>query len=123
AQLHRHVMPDPFDDDHVLDRGAAFKRLIHRALELDDLPVVVTAIHGNDQLGLAVIDTTLQRVDGETAEDHRMDRADFCASQHGKDDLRHASHINGHAVAFRNTHGFDDVRHAAHFAVHSIVRI
>ncbi len=116
-------MPDPFDDDHILHGGAALERLIHGAFELDHLAVVVTAVHGDDQLGLAVVDAPLQGIDREAAEHHRMDRADLGAGQHGKDDLGYAAHVDRDTVTFSDAHGFDDVCHAADFAVHGIIGI
>src|ERR1041385_3986043 len=102
-------MTDSFDHNHVFHGGTALERLIHRALELDDFAVVVATVHGDDQLRLAVVDAPLQGIDREAAEHHRMDRTDLGASQHGKDDLRHAPHIDGDAVTFLNAHCLDNV--------------
>ncbi len=123
ARFHRDVMPNPFDDDHILHGRAVPEGVIYDALELDNFAVVVTAIHRDDELGLAVVNAALQRIDREATKHHRMDRADLGTGQHGKDDLRHASHIDRDAVAFPHAHGFDDVCHAAHFAVHGVIGI
>ncbi len=116
-------MPDPLDDDHVLHGWAAFEGLVHGALELDDLAVVVTAVHGDDQLGLAVVDPPLQGIDREAAEHHGMDRPDLGTRQHGKYDLGYPAHVNRDTVTFSDAHGFDDVCHPADFTVHCIIGI
>ena len=38
--FHRHFLAGALDHDHVLDGGAAFERLVHDVLELDDLAVL-----------------------------------------------------------------------------------
>ena len=117
ADFHRHFMSHAFDNDHVLHGRTAFDRFIHRSFQLDDLPVLKSAVAGDDQLRLAVIDAALKRVHAEAAEDDRMNRADLGASQHRKSNFGNASHIDRDAVAFIDAHGFDDICHAADFAV------
>ena len=59
ARLHRHLVADPFNNDHVFHRRATLERLVHGAFEFHHLAVVVTAVHGDDQFRLAVFDTAL----------------------------------------------------------------
>ncbi len=119
--FHRHAIADTFDHNHVFHGGTLLKRLVYNRFEFHHFPVLVRPVTGDDQFRFAVFDAPLQRVNREAAEHHRMDRADLGACQHGKDDLRHASHVNGDAVAFGDAHGFDDVCHAGYFAVHGKV--
>src|SRR5512147_2146598 len=102
-------MPDALDNDHVFHCGAALERFVHGALELDNFPVVIAAVHRDDQLRLAVLDAPLQRVDGKSTEHDGMDRTNLCAGEHCEHDLGNPSHVDGDAVALSHTHGFDDI--------------
>ncbi len=123
AQLHGDLMPDSLDHDHVLHRGTALERLIHGALQFHHLAVVIAAIHGDDQLGLAVLDAPLEGIHRETTKDYRVDGSDLGAGEHGKGDLGDASHVDRDPVALADPHRLDDIGHAGDLTVHGEVRV
>ena len=119
--FHRHRLAGALDHDDMFDGGAAFEGLVDDVLQLDDLAVHEAAIAGDDDVGLAVIDAAVHRFDREAAVDHRVDRADLGAGQHGDGQFGDAAHVDGHAVAFLYAHAAQDVGEHAHFAAEGVV--
>ena len=66
---------------------------------LDDAARLDAARRGEDDLRPGVVDAGRQLRRGEPAEDHRVDRADPRAGQHGDDRLGDHRHVDDHAVA------------------------
>src|SRR5207253_4569291 len=59
-------------------RGALGHRGIHIFFQLDDRPAAPSAVGGDDERGLAVLDAVLHRFGAESAKDDAVDRADAC---------------------------------------------
>ena len=96
---HVDAMPGRLDDDGRLDRGRARERFVGVMLESDLLAAPVPAIGGDQDLGLAVVDPTRQRLGREPAEDDRVRRPDPGAGEHRDRQLRDHRHVDGDAVA------------------------
>jgi len=121
ARLHRHVVARPLEHDDVLDRAGALDGLVEDTLQLDNLAIHVATVAGDGDIGLAVLDAPVERLDRETAVDDGMHRAYFRAGEHRDRQLRHPAHVDGHAVAFLDPHAAQDVGELAHLAVERMI--
>ena len=81
-----------------LDAGKP-DRLVEQRLVLHDAAGLDAAARRKDQFRLGVLDPGRELFRGETAEHHRMHRADPRAGQHRKHRFRHQRHIEDDAVA------------------------
>ena len=62
-----------------------------------------------------------KRIGGESAEDHRVRRADAGAGQHGDRQLGRHAHVDGDAVAFFYSQRFQNIGKLLHFAMQLLV--
>ncbi len=92
------------------------------SLRRDDLAVQPAAVGGQDQPALGILDAAVERLDGEAAVDHRVDRPDLRAREHGDDDFRDPSHVDGDPVALARAHALQHVGELADLAVERVVR-
>ena len=86
-------------------------------LERYDRPATEAAVGGDHQFRFAVLDAVGYRLGAESAEHHRMDRADAGASQHGDRRLRHHGQIDQNAIAFADSVLLEHIGEAANFLV------
>src|SRR3569623_253278 len=101
ARLHGHRMTGAVIHDHVFDGCAAVtQRFVRSLFQLNALAAAVSAVGGDEQLGARILDAVLERFGRETAEHHRMNRADARAGLHGDDGFGNHRHVDHHAVAF-----------------------
>ena len=63
AGFHRDVLTGALEDNDVFDRAGARDGLIEDALKLDHLAVHEAAVAGDGDVGLAVLNPTMQRLD------------------------------------------------------------
>ena len=59
---HRDIVTRALQDDHSLDTRGAGDGAIHVGLELDNLAAAPTAVRGEDDTSLAVVDPVLDRL-------------------------------------------------------------
>ena len=90
----------PLEDDAGLRLvlGEA-DRQVEQRLVFDQAAGLDAAARRQHQLGLGVVDAGRQFLGGETAEHHRMDRADARAGEHGEQRLGDHRHVDDDAVA------------------------
>ncbi len=74
-------------------------RRVEQRLVGDEAPRLDPARGRDDQLRGRVLDAAGQLVRGEPAEDHRVDRPDAGAGEHGDRRLRDHRHVDDDAVA------------------------
>src|SRR5690606_23878143 len=101
-------------DEHALHTGALGHRLVHGRLERVGRTAAEAAVGGDDQLGVGVVDTALQRRCGESAEHDRVDRADARAGQHRDRQLGDHRQVDRYAVALADAQLRQRVRGLAH---------
>lgn len=61
-------VPCPLQNENVFDVRAVLDRVISEVLDRNSLAAATALVRSNDDARLAVIDTVLQRLGGETAE-------------------------------------------------------
>jgi hypothetical protein len=105
------------DDKHRLDIGALFECLVDGALQLQRLAGAVAIVGGDDEFAVGVLDAAGDGFGGETAEHHRMHRADARARQHRHRGFGDHRHVQRDAVALRHAEPDQRVRHAAGFGM------
>ena len=91
-------------EDHAalwLVRGQV-DRAVEERLVGDDAVHLDAARGREDEPGLGVVDALGELVRREATEDHRVDRADARARQHGHHRLRHHRHVDDDPVALRD---------------------
>ena len=95
-------------------------RKIEQRLIFDDPARLDAAARGQNDLRLGVVDAGRKLLRGETAEHHRMHRADARASEHRDDRLGNHRHIDQHPIARRDAeiieHGAERRRLVEQFA-------
>ena len=100
--VHEDFVADAFGDEAVLDRRRLFHRDVAVALERNLLPAPPAVIGGDDRDALRVVDAIDDRIGRESAEDHRVRRADARARQHRDRKLGNHRHVDRDAIAFLN---------------------
>ena len=113
GNLHQVVVPDvavlvPLDlrtgtlaDDDLLHAGGfrVGQGVVDIGLQRSALAAAHAFVGGDHHLRLAIDDASCQGLGGEAAEDHRVDRADAGAGEHGDHGLGDHRHVDGHYVA------------------------
>ena len=98
------------NDYHILDRGRLGDRFVGDLLQRHDLPAPVSAVGGDEQPRLLVVDAIAERLGAEPAEHHAVDRPDTGACQHRDRELGQERHVDRDAVAFDDPERFQHVR-------------
>ena len=102
-------------DDAGLGLGGGERdRFIEQRLIGDDAAGLDAAARRQDQLGPRVVDARRQLLGGESAEHHRVDRADARAGQHGDHRLGHHRHVDDDAVALGDAELAQHAREGRH---------
>ena len=96
--------------------GVSRHRLVHHALERNDLSPAIAAVGGDDHSGLRVVDAVAYRLRREPAEDDRVDRADPGAREHRDDRLGQHRQIDRHPIALLHAESLERVGAATHLA-------
>jgi len=117
----RHGLAGALEHNHMLHGRGARQGAVHVGLQLNNLPPAPSAIGGDDELGLAVVDPVLDRLAGEAPKDDRVDQSEARTRQHRHCGLRHHRQVDGHPVALGQTERGQGVRHLADFAVQLLV--
>ncbi len=89
----------PLHDDDVRDRRCSLQRFIGHLLERDDRAAPPSAIGGDEQVALSIVDAVAKRFGAETAEDDRVRRANARAREHGNRELGDERQVNRDAIA------------------------
>ena len=71
------------DNNDLLDARGVAQGVVGVVLEGNEPAAAVPAVRRDQELGLGVVDAVRQRLGRETAENHRMHRADARTGQHG----------------------------------------
>ncbi len=108
-RFHRDLAVGTAGDQHLLDDAHAFDRLVDRRLERDALAAAQALVGGDHHLGPGVEDAAAQRLGGEAGEDHRVDRADARAGEHGVGELGDHRQVDAHPVALAHAEAQEDV--------------
>ena len=98
-RVERDLVAGALDDEHDLDGGAGHHRLVHGALERDDLAAAHAFVGGDHRPAAGVVDAVAQALGAEPGEHHVVHGADAGAGQHGVDRLGHHGHVDGDPVA------------------------
>ncbi len=125
VELHRGVA-DPRAapvDDHVVDEGQVADRLLHRRLQADLLAAPVAVVRADHHLGVGVLDPRLEALGAHARVDHRVDRPDPGAGQHGDDRLGGERHVQDHPVAGLDAEPLQRVGEAVHLPVQPVVGV
>ena len=115
------LRPNAPDDDHLLDRGRAFQRLIRGPLQWHDAAAPIAAVRGDEELRLRVVHPVPQRLRAEAAEHHVVGRADSSAGEHGDGCFRDHRQIDGDPIALADAQAFQDIGELADLAVQAPV--
>ena len=103
------VRAGPPVDDHVLERGTQGRGGIGVLLERDQLAAAIAAVGGDQDLGLAVLNAARERLGAETAEDHRVRRADAGTGQKRDHQLGDQRHVDRDDVPFLHSQALEHV--------------
>ena len=96
---HRDLSTTAANDNGVLDRRCFFERLVGDLLELNDASTAESAVGGDEQACVCIVDAIPQRLGRKAAEDDRVHRTNTSARQHRDGQLRNHRQVNGDAVA------------------------
>src|SRR5690606_19091947 len=88
-----------YDQDRFDALAAGGERIVHHGLEQVGFAPAVSAVGGDEQLGLGVDDAIAQRFGREAAKDDGVDRADAGAGEHGNGRFGDHGHIDDDAIA------------------------
>ena len=124
AGLHVDTVTGALVYDDLLDGLAALcQGFVRDLLERHDVAGTVAAVGGDQQARAGVLDAVLQRAGGETAEHHRVDRADAGAGLHGDDRFGCHRHVDHHAVTLGDALGLEHVGELADLGVELLVGV
>jgi hypothetical protein len=93
------------------------ERIVHVLLEGHNGAAPETAVGGNDQLGLGILDAVRDGLRAEAAEDDRMHGADTGAGEHGNGGLGHHRQVDEDAVARVDAVALEDIGEPADFVM------
>ena len=102
------------DDDDVLDRRRVGQRLVGGRLEREHLAAAVSAVGGDQHLGLGVVDPVGERLGGEAAEHDAVRRADAGAGEHRHRGLGDHRHVDVDPVALLDAEALEHVGEPLH---------
>ena len=115
---HRNSRAGTPQHEHGRDARAALgERFVGSGLELDHLTTPPATVSGDHAARAGVLDPVFQRDRGETAEHHRVDRADACAGLHRDHRFGHQRQIDHHAVTAADAARLERVGEAADFGM------
>ncbi len=102
--------------DHHLARRVRGEpyRLVDEVLVGNRLAAAHSGIRGDHHLRRRVVDPRGEARRGEAAEDHRVDRADARAGEHGERRLGDHRHVDQHAIAAPHVLRLEDGREPVH---------
>ncbi len=115
------VVVAALDHHHVANAGAVFEGVINLRFERKHAAPAVTAICGDDQLGISVVDAVRQRRSTKTPKHHRMGRTNAGTRQHSNGGFGNHRHVDGNTVTLADAAFFEDVSKLGHFAVQVLV--
>ncbi len=121
ALAHLDLVADALEHQYFSHRRTLLQRLIDVLLELDDLPAPPSAVRGDADLRFRVVDSIRQRLRRESAEHHRMNRADSRAREHRDRRLRHQRHVDRDAVAVLHAQALQRITASANFVGEHLV--
>jgi hypothetical protein len=122
ARPHRYFGAGRLDDDDLLQRRGAGRGFIDGGLELDPLAAAAAFVGGDDDPGAAILDAAGERIGGEAAEHHRMNRPDPRAGKRGIGCLGDHRHVERDPVAFHHALCLQHVGEAADLGVQFAIR-
>ena len=108
---------DPTDDHDVLDRRGAGQGDVDRGLERVGLALPESAVCGDEDLALGVVDAIDERVGREPAEHHRVRRTEPGTRQHGDGKLGDHRHVHRDPVALHHAQPLEGVGEPLHLGV------
>src|SRR5699024_3533604 len=91
------------DDEDVFDGGPVGDGRVDGGVEAAGVATPGAAVSGDDEFGLAVVESLADRVRGEATEDDRVDGADPGAGEHRHDRLGDHRHVDGDTVTLGHT--------------------
>ena len=104
-------------NDHMLDGGAQSHGLVHRLLQRNFTTAPVAGILREHSHAARIVHAVGNSVGRESAEDHRVDRADPRTGQQRHHQLRRHTHVNSHTVALFDSEPEQSIRKALHLDV------
>ncbi len=108
-------------DDNILHRRARLQRFLDCRKELHFAAAAIGAVLGDHGGSLGIVNAIDKRVGGESAEDHRVRRADAGAGQHGDGQLRSHAHVDGDAIAFLYAQRLQHIGELLHFTMQLLI--
>ena len=109
------------DDHHVLDRRSVVQCLVGHLLERHDLSAPVTAVGGDEEPCLLIVDAIAERLGAEAAEDDAVNGADARTRQHRNRQLGNQRQVERDAIALCDSERFQNVRELRHLAVQVVI--
>lgn len=106
----------PLEHEDVLDDRAVLDGVVRELLDRDALAAAAALVGGDDDAGLAVVDTVAEGLGREAGEDDGVDGADAGAGEEGGDGLPGHGQVDRDGVALLDTPGLEHVCDAADFA-------
>ena len=115
-RLHRHRRAGALHHEHGLHAGRAgtLQRFVDVDLQRHFLAAAQAFVGGDDEFRRRIRDAPGQRIRRESAEHHRVHRADARAGEHRHRGFRNHRHVDGDAIAFRDAETLQHVRRLAH---------
>jgi hypothetical protein len=98
-RVHRDLAAAALVDQHLPHRGALGQRLVHDRLQANLAAAAIRGVLRNDRRTLRIVDAIDQRLRGESAEDHRVHRANARTREQRDRQLGTHAHVDGDAVA------------------------
>ena len=105
------------EDDDLLDRLQSVERLIHNAFQRNRLAAAEAGVADDDDLAPARLRCGRAARCAQSGVDHRVDRSDARASQHGDHALKRQRHVDDDAVALLHAQRLQSVGKAADIAI------
>ena len=125
ASLHRRLARRSWLATAIDERGGDRWRLLHRLvgdrLQLEEAPLPVATVGGDQHLRLGVVDAVGECRGRKAGEDHAVRRTEARAGEHGDCHLRDHRHVDRHAIALANAERLQRIRGLLHLAVQVVV--
>jgi hypothetical protein len=119
---HGDLVAGAAEDENLLDERALLEGGVDNGLGGDRLATTATLVRGEEDLGLAVVDTVAERLGGEAGKDGRVDGTDTGTGEEGSGRLPGHGEVDGDGVTLLDTPRAEDIGDAVGLVEELLVR-
>lgn len=118
----RNLVSSTLEHQDLFDFWALLESGVNDSLGRDSLAAALALVRGNEDAGLAVLDTVAERLGREAGKDDRVNGADASTGEEGGNGVPGHGQVDGDGIALLDSKGLEDVGDGADLAQELAVR-